>query len=171
MNGILFKDQLNVEINDCNIDAKIFGVWGSSDIIPSTNYKINDNKIIGSLGGCTLSEIYNTSGNREINNNTVLLNQYNGPKPSGSTGDWGIKVLNSFQSPSTGVNIQNNVVAINRNIDPSDLTCGICVGDLANIQVNDNTISAGSGANANLNWQGIFSSNCSIRHICLNTSI
>ncbi len=168
MNGILFKDQLNVEINDCNIDAKILGVSGSSDIIPSTNYKINDNKIIGSFGGCNLAEIYNTSGNREINNNTVLLNQYNGPKPSGSTGDWGIKVLNSFQSPSTGVNIQNNVVAINRNIDPSDLTCGICVGDLANIQVNDNTISAGSGANANLNWQGIFSSNCSNGNITVN---
>jgi len=168
MNGILFKDQLNVEINDCNIDAKILGVSGSSDIIPSTNYKINDNKIIGSFGGCTLTEIYNTSGNREINNNTILLNQYNGPKPSGSPGDWGIKVLNSFQSPSTGVNIQNNVVAINRNIDPTDLTCGICVRDHANIQVNDNTISAGSGANANLNWQGIFSSNCSNGNITVN---
>ena len=168
MNGILFKDQLKVEINDCNVEAKILGMSGSSDLIPSTNYKIINNKIIGSYGACTLFDIYNTFGNRDINNNTILLNQYDGTKPSGYTGDWGIKVLNSFQSPSTGVNIQNNVVAINRNIDLTDLTCGICVGDLANILVNDNTISAGSGANANLNWQGIFSSNCSNGNITVN---
>lgn len=168
MNGILFKDQLNVEINDCNVDAKILGVSGSSDIIPSTNYKISNNKIIGSYNACSLFDIYNTTGNREISNNTILLNQYNGPKPPSGTSDWGIRLENSFQSPSTGVNIQNNIIAINRNIDPNDLTCGICIKDLSNIQVNENNITAGSGANANLNWQGIVSSNCSNGNITVN---